>query len=144
MNEVLDEGTGSIDAPIPDAGPAFETVHAWLAEPSFRVLTEALSALAARAADHPIVAIVAILSVLAALFLVRSVLVLVAVSFFAIAAVAGTEPVMDGLARAVFPVGCFLSLVLIMAHALSQRRRIDRLERDAPPPGRSTGRSGET
>ncbi|RFC63688.1 hypothetical protein DYI37_11860 [Fulvimarina endophytica] len=87
------------------------------------LLAAGLSALAERASAHPLLTMGAGLMLGLAFVVTRSLLVLSAVSFLAIAAIAGTQPVLDPLARQVFPIGVFLSIGAILAAFVRERRR---------------------
>ncbi|MEE2949706.1 MAG: hypothetical protein VYD57_00410 [Pseudomonadota bacterium] len=77
---------------------------------------------------HPMLLIAGVVSLALTLIVTRNLLVLSAVSFIAIAAIIGSEPVADADLRLVFTVGCFVAIAFVLAALAIERRRSRRLK----------------
>ena len=91
--------------------------------------------LQAAAFAHPVVATIGLTLVLLSLLLSRSLTILVASTFLAVAAVFGSEPVVDPLKRLVFAAGCFAVILVVSLTAMTLRLRL----RDARATARQAG-----
>lgn len=80
--------------------------------------------LQAAAFAHPVVATIGLTLVLLSLLLSRSLTVLIASTFLAVAAVFGSEPVVDPLKRLVFAGGCFAVILVVSLTAMTLRLRL--------------------
>lgn len=78
----------------------------------------------AAAAAHPSIAIMGLILVLVSLLLSRSLLVFIAATFLALAAVLVTEPIADPLKREVLIAGVFLTIVAVSFVAMMLRMRL--------------------
>ncbi|NDV87855.1 hypothetical protein GTW51_14200 [Aurantimonas aggregata] len=95
--------------------------------PSDAILATALAwwgELQVAAFAHPVVATIGLTLVLLSLLLSRSLTILVAATFLAIAAVFGSEPVTDPLKRLVFAAGCFAVILVVSLTAMTLRLRL--------------------
>ncbi|MEN3791108.1 hypothetical protein [Fulvimarina sp. MAC3] len=102
----------------------------WFSGPAPVLFDQALATLQERAANHPVVAAFAVAAIVATLLVTRNVLALIAAGFFSIAALVGTEPVTDPLARLAFPIGCLTGLGFLLTVIARHRRRSRRLGRE--------------
>ncbi|MCK5932260.1 MAG: hypothetical protein KAG89_08835 [Fulvimarina manganoxydans] len=77
---------------------------------------------------HPMLLLAGVVSLALTLIVTRNLLILSAVSFIAIAAIIGSEPVADADLRLLFTIGCFVAIAFVVTALALERRRSRKLK----------------